>query len=56
MGLARPILGLAMAQYGPGPWAGPMGPGPDPGPALGTRTFFRNSILKNLNIAYMIEY
>ena len=31
---ARPMYGLAKAQYGPGPWAGPMGPGLGPGPYI----------------------
>ena len=47
-------MGQARAQYGPGPWAGPMGPGHGPGPVhIWARTFFGNSILKNLNIVYI---
>ena len=46
--LARPNMGLA---HGPGPWGRARA---RPG-HFGTRTYFRNSILKNLDFAYIIE-
>ena len=52
-------MGLGQAQYGPGPWAGPMGLGPWGRPRVQpahvwASVLFRNSSLKNTHIPYMI--
>ena len=56
MDLARPICGPGQGPICAQPMGRAHGAGPGPGPVhIWARTFFRNSILKNLNIVYIIE-